>query len=192
MGEVEYVATSSPAGSAQRRLRPRGRILPWAVLSAAWLLTVMAVTPVAAWFVSGTVKASEGGADPVVAVYGVTWAFDRWADDDLGEVLRYLCPEKQKALKARLADLRRQVVNAPGNNWVKEEGFATTATGSDTATVTVNVIVNSDLKLDDGRTVTASGGFPWTFETRKYAGLEKGWKVCDFQAHEFCGEYLYC
>jgi hypothetical protein len=49
--------------------------------------------------VSGTVKASEGGADPAEAVYGVTWAFDRLADDDLGEVLRYWCPDKQNALR---------------------------------------------------------------------------------------------
>jgi hypothetical protein len=167
-------------------------MLPRAVLSAAWLLAVIVCTPVAAWFVSGTLNASEGGADPEVAVYGVTWAFDRWADDDLGEVLPYLCPDKLKELKARLATLRKQIVNAPGNNWVKEEGFATMSTGSDTASVTVNVIVSSDIKLDDGRTVTANGGLPWTFETREYKGLEKGWKVCDFQGHPFCGEYLYC
>jgi hypothetical protein len=162
------------------------------MVTAVWLLVTGIGTPATAWFVSGTLKASEGGADPGVAVLQVSWAFDRWADDDLGEVLPYLCPEKLKALKARLARLRSEAVGAPGNNWVETEGLATKVTGDATATVTANVIVNSEIKLSNGQTAIARGGMPWTFETRRYSGLEKGWKVCDFQAHEFCGEYLKC
>src|SRR5690349_1868469 len=141
MGQVEYVTGMSRVRRTVRRLRPLGRMSPWVALSAAWLLAVAVCTPVAGWFVSGTLKASEGGADPEVAVYGVTWAFDRWADDDLGEVLKYLCPDKKRDLKARLGALRKQIVDAPGDNWVKEEGFATKTTGPSTAVVTVNVIV---------------------------------------------------
>jgi hypothetical protein len=125
-----------------------------------------------------------------VAVLRVTWAFDRWADDDLGEVLPYLCPEKLKALKARLAGLRNELLRAPGTNWAKTADMTTTAHGDNAATVTVTVIVYSE--VTDGSGGAYRYGLPWTFQTRRYGGLEKGWKVCDFQSREFCGEYLKC
>jgi hypothetical protein len=193
MDELERMPAAPPRSApVRRRLRPRGRIIPWAVASAVWLLATVVCTPVAAWLVSGTLKASRGGADPQVAVLRVTEAFDQWAGDDLGGVLPYLCPEEARSLKQRLGGLRKELLQAPGNHWVKTANLTTAARGDNAATVSVTVIVYADVSDSLGETATVREGLPWTFQTRRFGGRESGWKVCDFQSHQFCGEYLKC
>jgi hypothetical protein len=58
MGEFEYV-TEPRRGTSVRRMRPRGKILSWALLSVVWLLVVGIGTPAVGGFVTGTLKASQ-------------------------------------------------------------------------------------------------------------------------------------
>lgn len=76
-------------------------------------------------------KASE---TPQPAAFGAMGALDRWADDDLGEELRYLSAPHLDQLRTQLGQLRHQMLSM-GDVTVEATHYRASMTGDGQATV---------------------------------------------------------
>src|SRR5262249_42311863 len=106
MSAVDGVGSGLQARPGRRR--PRG---VWVAVGLVLLVLCSGQVAVLVWFVKGTADASRGGGSPAVAVIGVMGGVDQWADQDLGDELRFMSSEHQAQLRARLQQLRGQLVN---------------------------------------------------------------------------------
>jgi hypothetical protein len=113
---------------------------------------------------------------------------DRWADEELIGVGRYMSSAHWDEIRARVLELRRQLVEQPYGADLELSQAQVVMLSDDRATVTVQVRASTQF----------DGGFihgewhPWTFETVNEHGFSSGWKVDAINGPDLCGTHLRC
>lgn len=139
-------------------------------------------------FVKETLAISKGGETPVVAVFAVLNGLRPLADEDLLDLLPFLCDEKRDELLDRLHGMRGDL--AKERRTVLEASDYKAPGSGDRVAVSVMVQGVSTVHNEGGMTFFLHGTpHEWRFETLKQ---RRGWTVCGWTAPEICGTYVRC
>jgi hypothetical protein len=161
----------------------RARRWPWLVLSGLWVVRLLVVLPAGAWFVSGTLAASEGGRTPSVAVLGVVGGLSQWSgEDNMNQVLPLLCADRSRDLLDQLRALRTRLKDKGAD---LEEANTRESITSGGATVQTDVRARVALYQGNQFSGFFQGDWStWTFQLVQEHGLTHEWKVCTAALHD--------
>jgi hypothetical protein len=168
-----------------------------------WLWLVLGVVSVLV-FAAGAIailvgvsaaRLDRGAETPTAAALGVLGAFDRWDDDAIAKVQKYLDAASKDELTHRLIAMRAALLSrADGTFHITPSHFAEISRADGATTVAVDISVTWTISNPGNETLSfRSEDRPWTFQTVRVSGIAgSGWKVSSVESPAICDVYLKC